>query len=447
MERSKHKVLLGFMLYMIPWIGIYADSSEKQTNWKEKKPIYSDRTISTKANNFHDVLLNLVNLEKEYTHTSTLDFNVTAGAYEINVVLACSDEFEINMSTNHHDFDFNLLYPQLEIPKDVKSWFLNAGNVYGVHDVGVYVYTIKGVATGNATYRISLEYTPDHNGYPMSFYYDNENRGRPIRWLINNFMNSEAQIKLQSNETFSADYILISTQPREFSCNFWPSTSTQGNWNSNLYDISKKGNHKVTPSEISSTSDSYFGSRHKINSGIYKFDISVGSSSSSAWEMRAITDLYAASLASDFYMPKVPYFNRSNYNPDDNEDDEGEGNPIKFSYDDTGNRTNRVIDMTKSSAVAHDPLTPQRVLLDKVAEHDIKIYPNPTYGQLKVEISDIKEIKNGNILILDFNGRIILREKIDSESIDLDISNRSAGIYFMHIEIDGKNTPWKIIKK
>lgn len=115
---------------------------------------------------------------------------------------------------------------------------------------------------------------------------------------------------------------------------------------------------------------------------------------------------------------------------------------ISFTYDASGNRTERVIVLTKS-AVA----TPE-VITDKSDElHEIKIYPNPTKGQIKLEISNSEKIKSCTITINTMsNGKLVMRKKATLPITDIDISTQQSGIYIMVIEIDGNYTSWKIIK-
>lgn len=119
-------------------------------------------------------------------------------------------------------------------------------------------------------------------------------------------------------------------------------------------------------------------------------------------------------------------------------------NKISYAYDAAGNRVKREIVLAPKSSVT----TTQKFFTEAVAKRNIKIYPNPTDGQLSVEIDNLDGIKSGVITIYDFtNGKQILKKKIDAVRIDLDISNQRQGIYVMNINIDGEITTWKIMKK
>jgi hypothetical protein len=120
-------------------------------------------------------------------------------------------------------------------------------------------------------------------------------------------------------------------------------------------------------------------------------------------------------------------------------------NKVSFTYDAAGNRIERVIVLATKSAEVQ---VSDSVYTDVIAERNIKIYPNPTEGQLKVEIGNTEGIKSCTITIFGMNNnRQVLKKKADLPVTDIDISNQPFGIYVMLIDIDGEYTSWKIMKK
>jgi len=119
-------------------------------------------------------------------------------------------------------------------------------------------------------------------------------------------------------------------------------------------------------------------------------------------------------------------------------------NTIKYSYDAAGNRTERTIILATKSAIVQS----DTIFTDQLAERDIKIYPNPTDGFLKVEIGNTEGIKNYTITINAMNtGKQVKKVKATLPLTDIDVSNQPFGVYIMLIDIDGKSTSWKIIKR
>jgi len=73
-----------------------------------------------------------------------------------------------------------------------------------------------------------------------------------------------------------------------------------------------------------------------------------------------------------------------------------------------------------------------------------KVYPNPTTSELIVEL---ESNVNGEILIYDINGKIIISDKLDNERIkQFDFSKFSQGNYLLHINIKDKRDIYKIQK-
>lgn len=117
-------------------------------------------------------------------------------------------------------------------------------------------------------------------------------------------------------------------------------------------------------------------------------------------------------------------------------------NTVKYTYDASGNRVKREIVLTKSAVETRSDF-----FTEELAKRTIKIYPNPTEGQLKVEVSDFEECKSVGLTVVNMQGQIVLKKKMNSATDDLDMSGEASGLYILQINIDGENSSWKIIKK
>jgi len=115
-------------------------------------------------------------------------------------------------------------------------------------------------------------------------------------------------------------------------------------------------------------------------------------------------------------------------------------NKLNYAYDADGNRIERTISMTRSASVTTE------FYEEIIAEKNVKIYPNPTKGQLKVEISNT-EINSGSIQVFDMNGRKIIQQKITEITTPIDLSNYSTGTYILKIQLNNESSNWKIIKE
>jgi hypothetical protein len=78
-------------------------------------------------------------------------------------------------------------------------------------------------------------------------------------------------------------------------------------------------------------------------------------------------------------------------------------------------------------------------------ENSIKVYPNPTTNELRIESG---ELRINDVHIFDINGRKILShlQIISSSHYKIDISNLSTGTYILEIVSSENKTCKKIIK-
>lgn len=135
---------------------------------------------------------------------------------------------------------------------------------------------------------------------------------------------------------------------------------------------------------------------------------------------------------------------------------------IRYYYDAVGNRTEKVIDMGegKGSGTAEktknaykespiDEGIPEKTLKDETfPEQQIKIYPNPTRGLIRLEIpEDPNKNEEIRIIVQDLNGRMIINKSKEALMTELDLNGQPDGIYFLKLKKGLKISQWKIIKK
>ena len=116
---------------------------------------------------------------------------------------------------------------------------------------------------------------------------------------------------------------------------------------------------------------------------------------------------------------------------------------VSYSYYLAGNRVKREIVMSQKAP--KKPVTTG--FTESLGKKGIRIYPNPTKGHLKVEITDYESSDECTLLIVNASGARILQKEVDSNSTTIDISSQSNGLYILHISLNGEKSSWKIIKK
>lgn len=116
---------------------------------------------------------------------------------------------------------------------------------------------------------------------------------------------------------------------------------------------------------------------------------------------------------------------------------------ISYSYDLAGNRVKREIVMSS--------LAPKNSLVtgftEVLAKKNIRIYPNPTKGHLRVEVVGYDSTDKCLLQVFNATGALIINKKATLPFTEINITNQPNGIYLLQITLNGENTKWKIIKK
>jgi len=119
---------------------------------------------------------------------------------------------------------------------------------------------------------------------------------------------------------------------------------------------------------------------------------------------------------------------------------------IHFNYDGSGNRTRRYIQLQSTqgaNAQEHEP----EIFTDKLGQLEYSIYPNPTKGNLQIEIKNLVEGTTVELLVYDINGKQLTRQTVTASLTTVDLSGYKQGMYLLHV-VEGKNIhKWKIAKE
>ncbi|MDX8339758.1 T9SS type A sorting domain-containing protein [Draconibacterium sp. IB214405] len=118
-----------------------------------------------------------------------------------------------------------------------------------------------------------------------------------------------------------------------------------------------------------------------------------------------------------------------------------------FTYDASGNRTERIIDLTKSAEItaSSSSLSEEKLIEAELSSLDIKIYPNPTKGVLKVEIPEIGDIKP-TLVVYNLQGKQLVNKTVSNQISTINLSEQPPGMYIMKIVNGAESLDWKIIK-
>jgi hypothetical protein len=135
--------------------------------------------------------------------------------------------------------------------------------------------------------------------------------------------------------------------------------------------------------------------------------------------------------------------------------------PMGFTYDPAGNRTSRFVILLKSSKFINEQdsvnvqntAQGQESMFEKDSlkytdlDQKVKIYPNPTKGLLKTELSGFDMSLKTGIYVYNSIGTL-LQQRVPATSTEIiDLSPYATGIYIMRIVVGDKVSEWKIIKE
>lgn len=120
---------------------------------------------------------------------------------------------------------------------------------------------------------------------------------------------------------------------------------------------------------------------------------------------------------------------------------------VSFKYDLSGNRTDRMVIMlpNKSASIAQGDQQKEE-LEDLLGNQEIRIYPNPTKGLLKIDFPSLSET-GATLRIHDSQGRLIMSKQAQEIGNELNLSAYPSGIYILFIQAGTEKREWKIIKE
>ncbi len=121
-------------------------------------------------------------------------------------------------------------------------------------------------------------------------------------------------------------------------------------------------------------------------------------------------------------------------------------NIIYYSYDAAGNRVRREIVINRQNA----PQQPgnSSYYSDQLAEdYRIKIHPCASDGKIRVEVITMYVRYEGMVTVYSLSGIKVQECKVVNDNACICLDHSPKGTYILHVEINGKCTDWKIIKK
>jgi hypothetical protein len=122
---------------------------------------------------------------------------------------------------------------------------------------------------------------------------------------------------------------------------------------------------------------------------------------------------------------------------------------VSFGYDEAGNRKSRYIPLGGQSQAFYETIT----AVDKVYDENLGdnkkllIYPNPTKGELRIDVQGYEDESNVIISLFSLTGSLLITKKVVSGSETLDLSGYPNASYVLKVVLQDKTSEWVIIKE
>jgi len=131
--------------------------------------------------------------------------------------------------------------------------------------------------------------------------------------------------------------------------------------------------------------------------------------------------------------------------------------PRVYEYDDAGNRIVRhVLELKCSPPAPEDSLevtsyelqvTSNEYFVEKFAQIEMKIYPNPATEKITLEITNLQDLQIGVFKLYNLNGQLLKECPVHSVTTELSLAGLSSGTYILKVFMNDKTDEWKIIKQ
>tara|TARA_Y100001954_G_C15418540_1_gene411032 strand:+ start:238 stop:606 length:369 start_codon:yes stop_codon:yes gene_type:complete len=115
---------------------------------------------------------------------------------------------------------------------------------------------------------------------------------------------------------------------------------------------------------------------------------------------------------------------------------------VEFKYDEAGNRVKREI-LPLSGAPEHSDFVAEEI----TEEFGIRIYPNPTKGELKVELSGEIDFESSLIQVFTMQGVMLEQIEPVKRTNRVNLKDQAPGMYVLRMVLEGEVKTWTIIKQ
>jgi len=148
--------------------------------------------------------------------------------------------------------------------------------------------------------------------------------------------------------------------------------------------------------------------------------------------------------------------------------------PREYEYDAAGNRTSRKVVNLPPQFVPPSPSPPEDPILaehpveteeeitslmplmpyedhpqyfiEKIAQVELKIYPNPTTEKITLEIPGWKDLQTGVFKLYSLTGQLLQEQPVHAVTTTISLAGLAKGTYVLKVYINDRTEDWKVIK-
>jgi len=111
--------------------------------------------------------------------------------------------------------------------------------------------------------------------------------------------------------------------------------------------------------------------------------------------------------------------------------------------------TEALMSLMSQDLATTEPLVPEpspEYFVEKVAQVEIKIYPNPTTEKITLEISNMENLQTGVFKLFSITGQFLQEQSVHSATTIVSLAGLPKGAYILKVHINGIIEDWKVVK-
>jgi hypothetical protein len=85
--------------------------------------------------------------------------------------------------------------------------------------------------------------------------------------------------------------------------------------------------------------------------------------------------------------------------------------------------------------------------VEKIAQIEIKIYPNPTTEKITIEMPDWQNLQTGTFKLYSLTGQLLQTQPVHDAHTIVSLAGLPKGAYILKVHINNRTEDWKVIKQ